>query len=77
MSTTAAVSLRVHAWTYLVWGILVTAAGVTPVVGTGAWLILTDPGLVADVAARGDLLPLVWTIVDTLTTALRALLAYL
>ncbi len=71
------VSSRPRVWSYVVAGAVLAAAGVTPVVATGAWLMLTDAGLATDVASSGDLMPLAWAIVDTLGEALRDLLAYL
>lgn len=53
------------------------AACVTPVVATGAWLLLTDGEIAADVASSGDLMPLALVIAETLGEALRDLLAYL
>ena len=52
-------------------------ACVTPVVATGAWLLLTDAEMAADVARSGDLMPLALAIAETLGLALRDLLAYL
>ncbi len=72
-----AVRSRTRAWSYVVAGAALAAAGVTPVVATGAWLLLTDPGLGAGVATSGDLMPLAWAIADTLSEALRDLLGYL
>ncbi len=77
MSPPPAVSRRAHAWSYVLGGVGVIAAGVAPVVGTGTWLLLTDAGLVTDVAMHGDLMPLALAIADTLGEALRDLLAYL
>lgn len=71
------VSSRPRVWSYVVAGAALAAAGVAPVVATGAWLMLTDAGLATDVASNGDLMPLAWAIVDTLGEALRDLLAYL
>jgi len=48
---------------------------VTPVVSVGAWLVMSDPAVAADVAAEGDLWPIVRAIVETLGDAVRDLLA--
>lgn len=77
MSPASAVSVRARAWSYIVGGGAVLAACVTPVVATGAWLLLTDPGLASDVAENGELMPLALAIAETLGEALRDLLAYL
>ena len=66
-----------RAWAYAFGGAGVVALCVTPVVATGAWLLLTDTDLAAGVASNGDLVPLAWAIVNTLGEALRDLLAYL
>lgn len=50
------------------------ALAVTPVVAVGAWLVMTDPVVAADVAAGGDLWPIAQAIVETLGRALRDLL---
>ena len=68
---------RTRAWSYAFGGVGVVAACVTPVVATGAWLMLTDPDLAADVATSGDLMPLALAIAESLGEALRGLLAYL
>jgi hypothetical protein len=47
------------------------------VTGLGAWLVLSDPAVAADVAAAGDLMPLMAAIVETLRSALGDLLSYL
>jgi hypothetical protein len=52
-------------------------AGASSAIGLGAWLLLTDPVVAADVAASGDLLPLIEALLETLRTALVHLLAYL
>lgn len=44
---------------------------VTPVTGLGAWLLLADPAVAADVAASGDLWPLLEAVMDVLSHALR------
>ena len=51
--------------------------GLTAVIALGAWLVLTDPAVAADVAAAGDLMPLVRAIMETLESTLAELLAYL
>jgi hypothetical protein len=58
---------------------LVVGVGVslTAVIALGAWLVLTDPAVAADVAAAGDLMPLVRAIMETLESTLAELLAYL
>ena len=48
---------------------------VTPVVSLGAWLVMSDPAMAADVAAEGDLWPIVRAIVETIGDAVRGLLA--
>jgi len=73
MSPASAVSVRARAWSYVLGGVGVLAACVTPVVATGTWLLLTDPGLASDVAENGELMPLALAIAETL----RDLLAYL
>jgi hypothetical protein len=77
MSPTATVSIRARAWSYVMGGVCVLAACVTPVVATGTWLMLTDAGLAVDVAKSGDYMPLALAIADTLGEAFRSLLAYL
>ena len=52
-------------------------AGVTTTIALGSWLMLTDPAVAADVAAAGDLMPLMHAIVDRLRSALVDWLAYL
>ncbi len=47
---------------------------VTPVVSVGAWLVMSDPAVAADVAAEGDLWPIVRAIVETLGDAVRDVL---
>ena len=47
---------------------------VTPVVAVGAWLVMADPAVAADVAAEGDLWPIVRAIVETVGDAVRDLL---
>lgn len=77
MSTSFPITHRKSAWSYVFGGVGVMAACVTPIVATGAWLLLTDGGLAADVATHGDLMPLVTAIAETIGEALRDLLAYL
>ena len=77
MSPLSAESLRSRAWSYVCGGVGVVAACVTPVVATGAWLLLTDGAMAADVATSGELMPLALAIAVTLGEALRDLLAYL
>ncbi len=77
MSPSPPFGRRARAWSYLVGGGAVLVACVVPVLATGTWLLLTDPGLASDVALNGDLMPLALAIVDTLGDALRDLLAYL
>jgi len=48
---------------------------VVPVVAMGAWLVIADPVVAADVAAEGDLWPIVRAIVETVRDAFRDLLA--
>lgn len=51
-------------------------AAVTSVTGLGAWLVLSDPVVAADIAASGDLMPLMAAIIETLRSALADVLAY-
>lgn len=67
---------RTRRWTWraiLTLGTLVLS--VTPVVSLGAWLVMSDPAVAADVAAEGDLWPIVRAIVETIGDAVRDLLA--
>lgn len=67
---------RTRRWTsraMLALGVL--ALSVTPVVSLGAWLVMSDPAVAADVAAEGDLWPIVRAIVETIGDAVRDLLA--
>lgn len=67
---------RTRRWTsraILALGVL--ALCVTPVVSVGAWLVMSDPAVAADVAAEGDLWPIVRAIVETIGDAVRDLLA--
>ena len=67
---------RTRRWTSraaLAFGVL--ALCVTPVVSVGAWLVMSDPAVAADVAAEGDLWPIMRAIVETLGDAVRDLLA--
>jgi hypothetical protein len=57
--------------------VLGLGASLSSVTGLGAWLVLTDPAVAADVAASGDLMPLMAAIVETLRSALADWLAYL
>jgi hypothetical protein len=50
-------------------------AGVTAVIAFGSWLMLTDPAVAADVAAAGDLMPLMHAIVEHLRSTLVGWLA--
>ena len=52
-------------------------ASVTAVTGLGSWLMLTDPAVAADVAAAGDLMPLMHALVEHLRSTLADWLAYL
>ena len=66
---------RTRRWTsraLLAAGVLALSA--TPVVSLGAWLVMSDPAVAADVAAEGDLWPIVRAIVETLGDAVRDLL---
>lgn len=66
---------RTRRWTsrvILALGALVLS--VTPVVSLGAWLVMSDPAVAADVAAEGDLWPIVRAIAETLGDAVRDLL---
>lgn len=67
---------RTRRWTsraVLALGVL--ALSVTPVVSVGAWLVMSDPAVAADVAAEGDLWPIVRAIAETIGDAVRDLLA--
>ena len=67
---------RTRRWTSraaLTLGALVLS--VTPVVSLGAWLVMSDPAVAADVVAEGDLWPIVRAIVETIGDAVRDLLA--
>jgi uncharacterized membrane protein YdjX (TVP38/TMEM64 family) len=50
---------------------------VMPVTAVGAFLLLTDPAVAADVAASGDLWPLFEAVVDVLASALKKTLELL
>jgi hypothetical protein len=65
---------RRYTWRVVV-AIGVVALCVTPVVAVGAWLVMTDPAVAADVAAEGELWPIVRAIVETVGDAVRDLLA--
>jgi hypothetical protein len=52
-------------------------ASLSSVTGLGAWLVLSDPAVAVDVAASGDLVPLMEAIVESLRSALAGWLAYL
>ncbi|MEZ5293684.1 MAG: hypothetical protein R2745_21550 [Vicinamibacterales bacterium] len=52
----------------------VAAVCVTPIVAAGAWLLVTDPVLAADVAATGDPWPLVRAIADAIGDVMRYVL---
>ena len=54
-----------------------TALCVTPVVALGAWLVMSDPVVAGDIVAEGDLWPLVRAIVETVSDAVRDLIALL
>lgn len=45
-------------------------ASVTAVIALGSWLMLTDPAVAADVAAAGDLMPLMRAIFEHLRSTL-------
>ncbi len=53
---------------------VLVALVVVPVVAMGAWLVIADPAVAADVAAEGDLWPIVRAIVETVRDAFRDLL---
>jgi hypothetical protein len=57
--------------------VLGLGAGVTSLIVLGSWLLLTDPAVAADVAASGELMPLVRAMFETLRSALADWLAYL
>ena len=65
---------RRYTWRVVV-AISVVALCVTPVVAVGAWLVMTDPAVAADVAAEGELWPIVRAIVETVGDAVRDLLS--
>ena len=65
---------RRYTWRVVV-AIGVVALCVTPVVAVGAWLVMTDPAVAADVAAEGELWPIVRAIVETVGDAVRDLLS--
>ncbi len=77
MSPSSAISRRTHSWSYVLGGVGVLAAAITPLVAVGTWLLLTDAELATDVAVTGDLMPLALAIAGTLGEALRGLVAYL
>jgi hypothetical protein len=66
--------------TSLVWtsramtGLGIVTAIATPVVVVGAWLLMTDPAMAADLAATGDPWPLVQAIADALGEVMRRVL---
>ncbi len=51
--------------------------GLTTMLALGSWLLLSDPVVAADVAATGDLMPLLEAVFATLRAALADLLSYL
>jgi hypothetical protein len=57
--------------------ILSLGAGATSVTAMSSWVLLTDPAVAADVAAAGDLMPLMAALVETLRSTIADLLAYL
>lgn len=57
--------------------VLGVGAGLTSVTALAAWLLLSDPAVAADVAATGDLMPLVEAVFESLRSALAGWLAYL
>jgi len=52
-------------------------AGLTSVTALAAWLLLSDPAVAADIAASGDLMPLVEAVFESLRSALAGWLAFL
>ena len=69
---------RTRRWTSrLILAVGVLTLCVTPVVSVGAWLVMSDPAVAADVAAEGDLWPIVRAIADALGEAVRDLLELL
>lgn len=50
---------------------------VTPVLAVGAWLVMSDPVVATDIAVDGSLWPLVRAIVETVSDAVRDLIALL
>jgi hypothetical protein len=71
-------TIRRTSWSLLVVRVVAfITALVTPVTALGAWLLLTDPAVAADVAANGDLWPLVEAVVDVLSSALKQTLSLL
>lgn len=77
MSSPSVIGRRGRTWTYVLGGVGVIAVGVTSVVAMGAWLVMADPAVAADVAAQRDLWPIVRAIGETMGEALRALLRLL
>ena len=68
---------RTQVWTSrAATGVGVATACATPVVAIGAWLLVTDPALAADVAASGDPWPLVQAIADVIGDVMRRVLAF-
>lgn len=55
-------------------GLGVAAACLVPIIGLGGWALMTDPALAADVAASGEMWPLVEAIADALGELLRRVL---
>jgi hypothetical protein len=57
--------------------LLGVGAGLTSVVALAAWLLLSDPAVAADVAASGDLMPLIEAVFEALRSALAGWVGYL
>jgi hypothetical protein len=55
----------------------VMAGAMVPVAAAGTWLLLTDPDVAAEAAARNSLMPVADALVTMLGRALAGLLAYL
>ncbi|MEZ5285200.1 MAG: hypothetical protein R2712_10410 [Vicinamibacterales bacterium] len=53
------------------------AACLAPVAAAGTWLLVTDPGVAADVAAENSLMPVAEALVKAVGRALASLLGFL
>ncbi|HUU34285.1 MAG TPA: hypothetical protein VMW48_09480 [Vicinamibacterales bacterium] len=77
MSSSLAIGHRGRTWSYVIGGVGAIAACVGSVVAMGAWLVVADPAVAADVAAQRDLWPIVRAIGETMSDAFRTLLGLL